>query len=382
MYVALYILAIVFVIMFHEFGHFATAKAFGMKVEKFFLGFGPTVWSFRRGETEYGVKGIPAGGFVKITGQSQHEDIDPDDEPRAFYAQPAWQRAIVLVAGSVTHFIVAAALIYAGLAVVGFERATNVIDDVVEGTPAAQAGLGSGDEIVSVAGTATQDFEAVSEQVAARPGETVEVGYVPAGAQQTRSVDVDLAPTNPAGEAIGFLGVRPSGEEVRLGPVEAVGETFTGEYSLPWVTRVTLQGLGEAFSPTALSDFFAQVGSDEPRSASDGGPASLIGAGAVVNTAGQEGNIIGVLTLLASLNVVLGVLNLLPLPPLDGGHLATLAIEESVNGVRRLRGRDATWTLDPRVVAPVAIAVILFFAVVSFTALYLDIVSPFTEVSQ
>src|SRR3712207_9567628 len=104
MYVTIFIVTIVLVIMFHEFGHFATAKLFGMKAEKFFLGFGPTLWSVRRGETEYGVKAIPAGGFVKIAGMTRFEDADPADKGRLFYEQAAWKRILVLVAGSATHF--------------------------------------------------------------------------------------------------------------------------------------------------------------------------------------------------------------------------------------------------------------------------------------
>src|SRR3954451_24243362 len=105
--------------MLHEAGHFATAKAFGMKASRFFVGFGPTLWSFRRGETEYGVKAIPAGGFVKIEGMTALEELAPDDEPRAFYRQPAGQRTVVLVAGSVVHFIIAIVLVFGILAATG-----------------------------------------------------------------------------------------------------------------------------------------------------------------------------------------------------------------------------------------------------------------------
>src|SRR3712207_6579964 len=138
MYVTIFIVTIVLVIMFHEFGHFATAKLFGMKCEKFFLGFGPTLWSVRKGETEYGVKAIPAGGFVKIIGMSAYEEVDPADADRTFYSKPAWQRAIVLAAGSATHFIVAVALLFAALAFIGLptDEVTSVIDRIVPNSPA------------------------------------------------------------------------------------------------------------------------------------------------------------------------------------------------------------------------------------------------------
>src|SRR5688500_18824315 len=123
MYVLIFVLALAFVILLHEFGHFITAKAFGMKVEKFFLGFGPTLWSFRRGETEYGVKAIPAGGFVKIIGMNQFEEVDPADAGRTFRDKSWWKRVIVLSAGSFTHFVVAWVLLFGGLVMIGLPDA-------------------------------------------------------------------------------------------------------------------------------------------------------------------------------------------------------------------------------------------------------------------
>src|SRR3954464_3849459 len=102
--------------MLHEFGHFATAKRYGMKATKFFVGFGPTLWSTHRGETEYGVKAIPAGGFVKIIGMTQLEEIEPGGEDRVFYKQPAMHRFVVLVAGSVTHLVLAVLIMFGFLA--------------------------------------------------------------------------------------------------------------------------------------------------------------------------------------------------------------------------------------------------------------------------
>src|SRR5918996_1194941 len=104
-------LALILSVMLHELGHFATAKKFGMKATRFFVGFGPTLWSTRRGETEYGVKAIPAGGFVKIVGMTPLEDVEAGDEDRAFYKQPAGKRTIVLAAGSFMHFVIALVLI-------------------------------------------------------------------------------------------------------------------------------------------------------------------------------------------------------------------------------------------------------------------------------
>src|SRR4051794_27900829 len=111
--------ALIVSVMLHELGHFATAKRYGMKATRFFVGFGPTLWSTRRGETEYGVKAIPAGGFVKIVGMTPLEELEPGDEERAFYKQPAAQRVVVLAAGSVIHFIIAAVLLFGIIATIG-----------------------------------------------------------------------------------------------------------------------------------------------------------------------------------------------------------------------------------------------------------------------
>src|SRR5882724_5542081 len=109
----LFALAIVISVCLHEAGHMVTAKMFGMKVTRYFVGFGPTLWSFRRGETEYGVKAIPAGGFVKIVGMTpQDDDVEPGDEPRAMWRYPVWKRTVVMSAGSVTHFGLAAVIIF------------------------------------------------------------------------------------------------------------------------------------------------------------------------------------------------------------------------------------------------------------------------------
>ena len=114
-----FVVALLLSVMLHEAGHFATAKSFGMKASRFFVGFGPTLWSTRRGETEYGIKAIPAGGFVKIEGMTALEELEPGDEDRAFYKQPALQRTVVLAAGSMVHFILAIGILFAVIASTG-----------------------------------------------------------------------------------------------------------------------------------------------------------------------------------------------------------------------------------------------------------------------
>ena len=382
MFVTIFIVSLIFAIMFHEFGHYATAKLFGMKVEKFFLGFGPTLWSVRKGETEYGVKAIPAGGFVKIIGMNEAEEIDPADAGRTFYEQSAWKRIIVLSSGSFTHFILAALLIFSALAFVGLPDpdapATTVLDVVVADSPAAEAGLQAGDEIVAIDGDPMPNFDAVRAALEGRAGEAIVVTYE--RAEQQAEVTVTLADTLPDGTKGAFLGVGPRPVITTVPPGEAISRTLTGDFSIFSIAARNLEGLGTALSPSALGKWFGEVNDEGPRSAD--GPVSLVGVGQTVNALGSSGDIFNVLFLLALLNITLGTLNMLPLPPLDGGHLAVLLIEQGVNGVRRLAGRTASWRMDPSVVTPIALAVILFFVVLSVTALYVDIVKPASELLE
>ena len=376
MFVTIFVVSLILAIMLHEFGHFATAKLFGMKVDKFFLGFGPTLWSVKRGETEYGVKALPAGGFVRIVGMSPHEEIDPADQGRTFYEQPAWQRAIVLVSGSFTHFVLAAGLIFFALTLVGLPNPdippTTTLDVVLEDSPAGEAGLQPGERIVAVDGTPVDNFSQIRDYMTPRGGQDVELTVEGEGGR--REVQITLAEENPDGEEVGFLGVGPSPVIQKVPAGEALARTFTGDLSIFRIAQQNVAGLGTAFTPSALARWFGEVDEPGPRTAD--GPISLVGVGQTVNALGTSGDIFHVLFLLALLNITLGTLNMLPLPPLDGGHLAVLVIEESVNGVRRLRGRSAGWRLDPSVITPVALAVILFFVVLSVTALYVDIVKP------
>ena len=380
MYVAIFIAAIAAVIMFHEFGHFATAKLFGMKCEKFFLGFGPTLWSVRRGETEYGVKAIPAGGFVKIIGMSAYEQVDPADADRTFYSKPAWQRVIVLSAGSATHFILAVVLLFAALAFIGLPR-TNGIDAVVPGSPAAAAGLRAGDEIVAIDGRPVDRFGEVQEIVQASAGETVAVEVMRAG-ERVR-LETVLATEDPDGRPGGFLGIRPAEIIEPVRPGRALIGTVSGDYSIVSITAATVEGLGRVLSPEGLARWFGSV--DDPGPRDPEGLISLVGVGQAVNALGAQGEFFVILLVLAQLNITLGLVNMLPLPPLDGGHLAVLAVEESVNGVRRLRGRSGDrdrWRLDPSVIAPLTLAVILFFVVIGATALWMDITRPVSDLFQ
>ncbi|MEE8603295.1 M50 family metallopeptidase [Euzebya tangerina] len=394
MFVALFVIVIVGAIVLHELGHFATAKAFGMKASQFFVGFGPTIWSTQRGETEYGVKWIPAGGFVKIIGMTPWEDTDPADDGRLFYQYAPWKRFIVLVSGSVIHVILAILFLLGGLAFVGVDVLTNGVSQVSEASPAEAAGLEAGEEIVAVDGEATPTFDAISAAVADRFGDTLTLTIAGGGSERTVEVTLDVPHPNPDRAGFGFLGVSPEVEQRAFGVADATRIVFapsasealvgTGQnYSFAFLTTTTVEGLTQVFSLEGLGRFFGSLDEDAPRE--EESVTSLVGAGQIVSEFGNRGEIFAVLVVLAQLNLVLGILNMLPLPPLDGGHVAVMFIEEAVNGARRLRGAAKArpkFHLNPSIVTPVALAVIAFFLVLTSAALYLDITSPASELVQ
>ena len=171
--------ALIFMIFMHELGHYLTAKWSGMKVTEFFIGFGPRLWSFRRGDTEYGLKLIPAGAYVRIIGMSNVEEVPPEDEGRTYRQKSYPRRLSVAVAGSAMHFLMAIALMFGLLAIHGEAAPLDsdqwAVGAVTPGSPADVAGLVPGDRIVAVDGEEVTGFPQVSERLRTRPGETVSI---------------------------------------------------------------------------------------------------------------------------------------------------------------------------------------------------------------
>src|SRR5437660_11646365 len=177
--IVLFVVAILVTILIHEAAHFGFAKAFGIKVEEFFVGFGPRVWSFRRGETEYGVKALPLGGYVRIAGMNPYEEVSPEEYPRTFGAKPAWQRALVIVAGPATHFLVALVFFALWLGLVGQQVERGVefaqVAKTLSGhtSPAAAAGLRSGDRVLRVDGLAHPGPQELSTYIRSHVGRPI-----------------------------------------------------------------------------------------------------------------------------------------------------------------------------------------------------------------
>ena len=387
--VILFIVSILTVVMIHEAGHLIAAKAFGFKATKFFVGFGPPLWSFKRGETEYGIAAIPAGGFVKIVGMNPYEEVPEEDKPRSYPNKPAWQRAIVLVAGSATHWVVAFVILVATTMTIGFptNQGTNevaLVEQEVDGAtaPAAQAGLRQGDFIVAINGEPTQDWNDTREAIrATEPGDTLSLtvergdqrlelearlgaavfseegellSYIPP--DEEASADVPAG-----GEVVAFLGVQPEPEFETKGIGGAIVDSGkrVGE-----ITVLSVKGIGQVFTMVFGGELWDALQGDGEREV-DEGPLGLVGAGRIAGESVEKGQFLNFVGLIVGFTIFVGLMNLLPLPPLDGGHLAVLAWE-------KVTGR----TVDIRKLIPVAAAVIGFFVILFIAVLYLDLARP------
>ena len=362
-----FIVALIVVIVIHEAAHFAVARAFGIKVTEFFVGFGPKLWSKMRGETEVGVKAIVAGGYVKTAGMNPFETVAPQDLPRTFGAKPIWQRALVIAAGPTTHFVLAFVFFALWLGLVGEPvaqgtRISHVFSrvDGVE-SPAAAAGLESGDVVVAVDDLARPTLDELRAYTTAHVGESLTFAVGRDGS----TFQVDMVPvlTEIDGERIGRIGVNVTPQRV-IRETEGVIGSVTGGADLVADNLVgTVQGVVRIFGPEGLGRTVDLVFTDEPRRPED--PASVVGVGRIAGNLASEDRFGDLLLLFGVVNVFVGFLNLLPLPPFDGGHLAVLVIE-------KIRGR----AVDMRKVIPISAAVAAFFVVFTFAIVYLDVVKP------
>jgi membrane-associated protease RseP (regulator of RpoE activity) len=373
--IVVYVVAILSLVMIHEGGHFLTAKAFGIKVEEFFVGFGPRIWSFRRGETEYGLKALPFGGYVRIAGMNPFEEIPPEEVSRTFQAKPIWQRTIVIATGPVTHFFMAilfAALIFGVIGIPSKFRPQIVdVERTLNGapSPAARVGLRPDDTVLGINGRpipVNDDPQAGVERMIAETrahvGEPIVVTIERGGRTLVFRVIPVAAPVE--GKQVGRIGAILGAETVaveRANPITAVtrGATITFETGKEVIRR-----LGDVFGPAGLKRIVNQVTGKVDRTTGD--VQSIVGGG---QTLVQASSIFGfwtvLLNLMVSFNVFIGILNLVPLPPLDGGHLAVLAYE-------KVRGRRP----DARKLIPLTALVAAFMIVFALSITYLDIVNP------
>jgi membrane-associated protease RseP (regulator of RpoE activity) len=369
----LIIVGLIVMIFLHELGHYLTAKAAGMKVTEFFLGFGPRLWSFRRGETEYGVKLIPAGAYVRIIGMSNLDEVDPADEERTYRAKPYWRRLSVAVAGSTMHFILALLLVWSVFSAFGTPDGNSdrwTVRDVSPHSPAAAVGLRPGDRIVTIDGKPAGDFTTASTQFKAHPGQ--EVTLVVDRGERELTLRPTLADHHPeTGEAVGFLGIGPKVPTTRMNP--AAGLWHAGA-EFGTMAKQSVIGLRDLFSPSGVTSYVDHVTGRSPEVApgavDTGRPSSVVGIVQVGSELGKEG-LINIVYLLFGVNIFIGIFNLTPLLPFDGGHVV-IATYEKIRSLRTGRRYHA----DVTKLLPLTYAVVLLLGLLFVTSIYLDVFDP------
>jgi len=395
----LMIFGVIAMITIHELGHFLTAKWAGMKVTEFFIGFGPRLWSFSRGETEYGIKAIPAGAYVRIIGMNNLDEVPPEDEARSYRQQSFPKRVIVVLAGPATHLIQAFVILMIMFAIVGVpdgeplgadpEKAnTWVVDTITKGSAAEAAGLRSGDRIVEFDGHEVSTWGDVSDLIGAHEiGDTVTVKYQrdaqDDGPIVEKSITLKRRPADiPGNHDNAFLGVGAGVPSETFGVLDSVGRSITGTGEVTWQSLVAM---GRFFSPTGISDYADTVGngaetptqttgSSHATSSDDEGTGSnrmlsILGVLQLGSDAGEQG-LVNLLPIFLMINVFVGMINLVPLLPFDGGHAAVAVYE-------RIRSRDGRrYHADVSKLLPVAYAVVMGLVILGVTSLYLDIVNP------
>ena len=404
-------------IALHEIGHLVPAKIFGVKVTQYFVGFGRTIWSRKRGETEYGFKLFPLGGYVRLVGMYppekksdkpkgwltrladrarsyEYEEITPADDGRLFHQKPVWQKVIVMLGGPAMNLLLAF-LIFLGVnlfhgtwqltlnvtvvndCVIPAGRIPATCQDGDPQTPAKQAGVMVGDKVVAFNGHRVSTWDELTDLIRAnrdgaatltveRGGRTMELPTVNTIIQ---SVPDRLDPTSRV-EA-GFLGVSPSRELVRGGVIETAGQMWN-------ITRMSLVAL--ASFPVRVWNVGVGLATGAERDINS--PISVVGASrvageiAVADSVPIQDRVASWLSLLGSVNLFVALLNLVPLLPLDGGHIAGALYEALRRGLARLRGKSDPGPVDTAKMLPVAYLVGGFLLIGGVVLILADIISP------
>ena len=427
--VAIIVVGLAVSIGLHEIGHLVPAKLFGVKVTQYMIGFGPTIWSKRTGETEYGIKAIPLGGYIAMIGMfppgkggaakedstgffrtlvqdardSSAESITTGDEHRAFYRLPVWKRIVVMFGGPFMNLLLAIVLFAVLLMGFGISQPSTTIGSVSEcalpatserqtcesgdpAAPGAEAGLQPGDTILVVAGEPIESWTESTAIIRDHPGETIDVVVLRDGDEVSLEVtpllseryvtdEQGMVVTDAAGEPVtvqaGFVGIGPASETVRQ-PVTAV---------LPQV-GANVQAVAAIILnlPQRIIDVAEAAFGPEERDPN--GPISVVGVGRVageiasldeVPLASKAAGLVGIL---ASLNVALFVFNLIPLLPLDGGHIAGALWEAIRRAWAKVRRRPDPGPVDLAKLMPLTFAVVIVLGAMSALLIYADIVKP------
>ena len=411
----------------HELGHLVPGKLFGVKTTQYFIGFGPTVWSTKRGETEYGVKAVPFGGFVKLVGmlpparhdesgrvrgtntgiisqlmndarKAEYELVEPGDEDRLFYRLAWWKKLVVMGAGVTTNLVIAFLLFAVVFMGHGVPTPTTTVRSVSQcvvavtaanadqpqrhctrsdpESPASKAGIRPGDRIVAFNGKHIRDWTQLRSAIRRNGAGTATVVVERAGHRltlhTTTTVSARPDPNNPRRVTkAGFLGVVSTTTNVRKGPGYVVTTMATGTWD-------TVKAIGQL--PVKVYHVGRAALGLEKRDPN--GPMSVVGAGRVAGELTSEQGVsfadglFSVVLLLAGLNLFLGMLNLVPLLPLDGGQMAGAIYEAVRRGVAKVLRRPDPGFVDVAKLLPVGYVMAGVILVASVVLIYADIVAP------
>ncbi|NCV74796.1 PDZ domain-containing protein [bacterium] len=359
-----FVLGLLISVFLHELGHFVTARRSGMKVTQFFMGFGPRLWSVQRGEVEYGIRALPLGAFVRIVGMNNLDECDPEDEPRAYRAQSYPKRLLVITAGSLMHGVIALVLFVGVYATSGrYSETGNVLvtSPPAANSPAQQSGVMMDDVVREIDGIVVTNREQFVEQIVSKkPGQTVSVVVDRAG--KLISLQVTLG-NNPIDTSLAYFGVASwSLDYVRVNPISAVGYASK---DLVVTARRSVAGVFVVLNPLNIINSVIDEKADPATR-----PGTVVGASQLGGEIGRQDGLKGVLLLLASVNIFVGVFNMFPLLPFDGGHAAIATYE-------RFRSRrNKTYRADVGKMVPVATMVVGLLALLLVVGLYLDLTQP------
>jgi membrane-associated protease RseP (regulator of RpoE activity) len=420
--IVLFVLGVLISVALHEMGHMIPAKAFGMKVTQFFVGFGRTLWSVKRGETEYGIKAIPAGGFVRIIGMmppakgqdptkvrkantgpiqsmvenartAEYETIAPEDDGRLFYQKVWWKKLIVMASGPLVNVLIAAVL-FTGLFTLYGDRVpqttiSTVTDCVIPAnqatpdrkcetgdkeSPAKQAGFQVGDKILAFNGTQISSWDQLTPLIRANTDKPATIVVERNGQQVTLKTNTIVnqvldSPTSDKYVSVGFLGVSPENKLERQSVGYALGKMGT-------TTTATVQALGR-FPEKLVGVAKSIVGGQRDQDS----PMSVVGASRVAGEIAASDLDVGakaatLILLLASLNLFLALFNFIPLLPLDGGHMIGAIWEGIRRGLAKLFGRPDPGYVDVAKLLPIAYVAASVIVVMGVLLVIADIVNP------
>ncbi len=368
-----FVIALLLSVMIHEFGHYLTAKHYGMKVSEFFLGFGARLWSRQRGETEFGIKAIPAGGYCKIEGMTPGDQMPEGEEGRAFYKASSGRKLIVLGAGSFLHFVLGYLLLFVLFAAVGTNQLLPTISEVVKGSAAQEAGLLAGDEVTAIDNKKVTSWYNDVQAIRNSQGKPLTL-TIKRGADELQ-ITASARPEVIDGEERYVLGIINDVGLKRSTPITAIKNSATVTKSFLVESANSLIKL-----PSKIPALWGQTVGGEKRD-----PNGLVG---VVGVARVSGQAIGsealsiterlstFILIIASLNIFVGLFNLLPILPLDGGHMAVAIADELRAFYARLRGRPRPAAIDVTLLTPITMVVFVILAALTVLLLVADIVNP------